>query len=167
MGRRGVQCCGNTGVQCWEIWGMGLWNVGCRTGECGVVQPPQGNETWSSKGRCGLGRACSVASLTPQSSQFNQQGPSKVPSYGGPSRALWPLQPRPTGGSSAGGQDAQGPLLPRWGTCMVARPQGAGDSDGLGPWDPCPCPQPSPRHESCSCVRRVSGTRGLLQLSSH
>lgn len=79
MGRHGAQCCGETGVQCWEIWGAGLCNMGFRAGKCGVLQPPRGRE-----GRHGVGSAGHGASLAPQCSQFNQQGTQLQRSRVGP-----------------------------------------------------------------------------------
>lgn len=85
------------GVRDCAIWGAGLGSVGCFS--CyGAARRDRGR----------VGSAGSGASLAPQSSQFNQQGTQ--------------LRGSGAGGSLAGGQDAWGPLLPCWGTPMVAQP---------------------------------------------
>ena len=102
------------GTVLWEDWGAVLGDLGYGTMQCGVqgwevwgavAATGQQEETQGSKGRSGVSSAWSAASLAPQSSQFNQQGPSKVPSCGGPGQGPMapPPQPTPTGGSSAGG----------------------------------------------------------------
>lgn len=79
-----------SGVQDWEVQGMdcavwgagledlgyGLCSVGCRTGRFGVWIVHSGVQGWEVAARC-------RASLAPQSSQFNCQSPSKIPSCRG------------------------------------------------------------------------------------
>lgn len=112
-----------------EDWGAVLGDLDCGTLQCGLwgwegwgAQLPRG-----SKGRHGVGRACSRTTLAPQSSQFNQQGLSNVPNCRGlgqgptecprqdPEVALQqgagcPWSPSASLGHPHGGVTAPGPL---------------------------------------------------------
>lgn len=145
----------------WAVrWGdVGCSAVGCRAGRFGVWTVQRGVQGWEAwgpaaatkqQGETQSGQCLQRASLAPQSSQFKQRGPSRVPGCGGLGRGS------PSQDAEVAAQQGQEPGVPSCLTPMVTQPQG--DRASSGPWDPPPCAQPSPQPKSCSCPWRVSRT---------